>query len=58
MKWTVWLTKDAIWERFHTISHIANLHGDELEVSQAKPQVDMLILISLCRRQERRCTTY
>ncbi|MCJ1288898.1 hypothetical protein MMC34_000429 [Xylographa carneopallida] len=36
VKWTVWLTKDAIWERFHTISHIANLHGDELEETRKK----------------------
>jgi len=30
-KWTVWLTKEAVWERFHTNSHIANLKGQELE---------------------------
>ena len=32
-KFVVWLDKDAIWERFHTISHIAVLEGNELEVS-------------------------
>ena len=34
-KWTVWLSKDAVWERFHTISHIANLRGKQLEVEHA-----------------------
>jgi len=32
VKWTVWLTKDAIWERFRTLSHIANLEEGQLEV--------------------------
>ena len=31
-KFTYWLSKDAIWERFHTLSHIAVLKGEELEV--------------------------
>ena len=30
---TYWLSKDAIWDRFHTISYIAMLEGDNLEVS-------------------------
>jgi len=32
IKWTQWLTKEAVWERFHTISMIAVLTGKELEV--------------------------
>ena len=35
IKWTVWLSKDAVWERFRTISHIANLKGEQLEVGHA-----------------------
>ena len=33
VKFTYWLSKDAIWDRFHTISYIAILKGDDLEVS-------------------------
>lgn len=33
-KWTVWLSKEAIWDRFRTISYIARLQGSELEVRQ------------------------
>ncbi|MCJ1406737.1 hypothetical protein MMC19_000805 [Ptychographa xylographoides] len=36
VKWTVWMTKDLIWERFRTISHIANLEGDKLEETRTK----------------------
>ena len=32
VRWTNWLTKEAVWRRFQTISHIANLKGDDLEV--------------------------
>lgn len=31
VKWTVWLSKDALWSRLQTLSHIAVLKGDELE---------------------------
>lgn len=33
--WMVWLSKDALWERFHTLSHIAILTGERLEVSSS-----------------------
>ena len=32
VKWTNWLSKDAVWDRFHTISHTAVLKGQQLEV--------------------------
>ena len=32
-EFTYWLTKDNIWKRFHTLSHIAVLEGDQLGVS-------------------------
>ena len=28
-----WMTREAVWERYHTLSHIAVLEGDELVVS-------------------------
>lgn len=31
--WQVWLGKEAIWERYSTISHIAVLEGEERTVS-------------------------
>jgi len=34
VKWTQWLTKDAVWQRFSTLSQIAVLEGEELEVSR------------------------
>lgn len=33
VKWTVWLTKEKIWDRFSTLSQIAILEGEALEVS-------------------------
>lgn len=34
-RWTVWLpSRQAIWDRFSTISHIAVLEGQQLEVSR------------------------
>ena len=33
-KWTVWLSKEAVWGRFRSISYIARLKGSELEVSR------------------------
>ena len=35
-KWTVWLSRDAVWERFHTMSHISVLEGEELVVGFRK----------------------
>ena len=32
LHYTCWLDREAIWERYHTISHIAVLRGKELEV--------------------------
>ena len=35
-EWTVWLpSKEAVWERFRTISHVVNLEEDRLEVGLA-----------------------
>ena len=49
-EWTVWLPcKEAVWERFHTISHIANLKGNHLEVSRSS-----LTMISLTRARKRK----
>ena len=31
-KWTNWLSKEAVWGRFQSISYIARLEGRELEV--------------------------
>ena len=31
VSWTHWLSKDGIWDRFCTISHVANMNGKELE---------------------------
>lgn len=28
-----WMTREAVWERYHTLSHIAVLEGEELAVS-------------------------
>jgi hypothetical protein len=33
VKWTDWLTKEQLWSRFSTISHISVLQGSEMEVS-------------------------
>ncbi|KAJ9645090.1 hypothetical protein H2199_003094 [Coniosporium tulheliwenetii] len=30
-KWTVWLSKEAVWDRFNTLSQIAVLEGEERE---------------------------
>ena len=30
-KWTVWLTEDALWSRFNTLSQIAALKGEQRE---------------------------
>lgn len=32
-EWEVWLTKEAVWDRFNTLSQIAILEGEEREVS-------------------------
>lgn len=31
--WEVWLSKEDVWSRYYTLSHIANLKGEQLEVS-------------------------
>lgn len=32
VKWSIWLSRDDIWQRFHTLSQISNLKGQQLEV--------------------------
>ena len=32
-KWEVWLTKEQVWERYNTLSHVSVLQGEEREVS-------------------------
>ena len=34
VKFTYWLTREAVWERFHSISYIAVLEGQVLAVSR------------------------
>ena len=33
VNFTYWLTTEAVWERFHSLSQIAVLEGEELQVS-------------------------
>ncbi|KAH9888199.1 S-adenosyl-L-methionine-dependent methyltransferase [Xylariomycetidae sp. FL2044] len=33
VKWTVWLTEDALWSRFNTLSQIAVLQGEDREAA-------------------------
>ncbi|MCJ1351558.1 MAG: hypothetical protein MMC33_001542 [Icmadophila ericetorum] len=35
-EFTYWLTRESIWERFHTLSHIAVLEGGRLEDCKRK----------------------
>jgi hypothetical protein len=44
VKWTVWLTKENIWKRFSTLSQIAVLEGEALEVSVFSQCPDILHL--------------
>jgi hypothetical protein len=32
-EWTVWLTRERLWERYRTLGQIAVLEGEGLEVS-------------------------
>jgi hypothetical protein len=32
-EWTVWLTREKVWERYRTLGQVAVLEGGELEVS-------------------------
>lgn len=34
VKWTVWLEKEELWKRLRTLSHVAVLEGEKLEVSK------------------------
>ena len=36
-RWTTWLDKGAVWDRFRTISYVARLEGEELAVRAANP---------------------
>lgn len=31
--WTVWLTREGVWERYRTLGQVAILEGEELAVS-------------------------
>lgn len=33
VKWSIWLGRYDIWQRFHTLSQISNLEGQQLEVN-------------------------
>lgn len=33
-QWEIWLSKDAVWDRYNTLSQIAILEGEEREVSR------------------------
>lgn len=35
VSWTVWLTEDALWNRFNTLSQIAVLEGEKKVAAQA-----------------------
>ena len=46
-RWTAWLAKDALWERYHTLSQIAVLEGEDLKVGgERRPEKDSELLIS------------
>lgn len=32
VEWSIWLGRHDIWQRFHTLSQISNLEGEQLEV--------------------------
>jgi hypothetical protein len=32
-EWTVWVTREGLWERYRTLGQVAVLEGEELEVS-------------------------
>jgi hypothetical protein len=36
-EWTVWLTREKLWERYRTLGQVAVLEGEELEVSVSLP---------------------
>ena len=33
VRWSIWLSRDDIWQRFHTLSQNSNLEGQQLEVN-------------------------
>jgi hypothetical protein len=37
VKWTVWLDVEALWKRLRTLSHVAVLEGEQLQVSNHSP---------------------
>ena len=39
--WTIWLTKEAVWDRFRTISRVASQNGDEFEVLLPLKELEM-----------------
>ena len=46
-RWTAWLPKDALWERYHTLSQIAVLEGEDLKVSGKRRRVNDAELLTL-----------
>lgn len=42
-----WMTREAIWERYHTLSHIAVLEGEELAVSSrfVPPALSVVLIV-------------
>lgn len=51
IEWTVWLSDEAIWARFHTLSQIANLEGQKLE--DIKEQVFQALKAEETNRNEK-----
>lgn len=46
-----WMTREAIWERYHTLSHIAVLEGEELAVGpKSSPAASNVVLILYPRK--------
>ena len=37
MRWSIWLSRDDIWQRFHMLSQISNVEGQQLEVNPDRP---------------------
>lgn len=48
--WTVWLTKEKVWERYRTLGQVAILEGEELEVSY--PFLSLFTLSSISERSD------
>lgn len=42
--WTVWLTREKVWERYRTLGQVAILEGEELAVSTILVLLSFVIL--------------